>query len=149
MTQPNVYSQTDLKTSQRMRRVGRPDTSIERQVRYVLNRLGFRCRRKNNRIVGKPDIVLIGSKTAIFVNGCFWHGHESCRKGLRRPKNNAQYWAEKIARNKSRDLRVISELKSKGWRVVTIWECGILKADFEYSLKQALLDTQKSRNQVM
>jgi len=143
MAPQNLQLETDPKTSQRMKRVSRANTSIERRVRCVLNRLGFRCRLKNNHIVGKPDIILAGTKTAIFVNGCFWHGHESCRKGLRRPKNNAQYWAEKIERNKSRDLRVISELKSKGWRVVTIWECGILRPDFECNLKQSLASSQR------
>jgi DNA mismatch endonuclease (patch repair protein) len=100
---------------------------------------------KNDQIIGKPDIVLSGSKTAIFVNGCFWHGHDTCQKGLRRPTRNAKYWTEKIRRNKVRDALVITKLKEDGWQVVTIWECNLLEDDFEIKLNQSLSSGHQSR----
>ena len=126
-----------------MKQVGRSKTSIEREVKYVLNRLGFRCHLTNNHILGKPDIVIRRAKTAIFVNGCFWHGHEACQKGLKRPRKNAEYWEYKIERNKTRDQLVTSELQRSGWRVVTVWECSILKPNFQTRLDQSLSDTTK------
>lgn len=106
-----------------MRKVGTGNTEIEKRVRKVLHRLGYRFRLQVKEIYGKPDIVLPRHKTAIFVHGCFWHGHESCKKGRVRPKINKDFWNEKIKRNKERDKHVRENLTSIGWSVLTIWEC--------------------------
>jgi DNA mismatch endonuclease (patch repair protein) len=73
---------------------------------------------------GKPDIVLPGRKTVVFVHGCFWHGH-TCKRGARVPKANRDYWVAKIARNRARDRKHRTALKRAGWNVITVWECEI------------------------
>jgi DNA mismatch endonuclease (patch repair protein) len=80
----------------------------------------FRLHRKD--LPGKPDIVLPRDRTAVLVHGCFWHGHEDCPIA-RVPKTQTDFWTEKFAKNRARDLKVKSELESLGWRVVVIWEC--------------------------
>lgn len=80
--------------------------------------------RRNYKLFGKPDFVFPKKRLAIFVDGCFWHGHD-CRNT--KPADNADYWRSKIARNKKRDELVSSTLKEKGWRVIRIWECQIKK----------------------
>ena len=77
---------------------------------------------------GKPDVVLPRWGTAIFVHGCFWHGHD-CPRGARTPKANREYWVRKISRNVARDERVRNELSELGWRVLVIWECEIGKVE--------------------
>ena len=106
-----------------MRRVRSRDTTPELTVRAALRGLGYtgyRLQRKD--LPGKPDIAFIGRRKAIFVHGCFWHGH-SCKRGDRRPKQNADYWLAKISRNKARDSANLDALAERGWRVLTIWEC--------------------------
>jgi len=78
--------------------------------------------RRNYKLFGKPDFVFPKSRTAIFVDGCFWHGH-NCRNT--KPKDNKEYWANKIERNQKRDIEVSQTLSIKGWRVVRIWECEL------------------------
>ena len=106
-----------------MRRVKSRDTTPELAVRAALRGLGYtgyRLQRKD--LPGKPDIAFIGRRKAIFVHGCFWHDH-SCKRGDRRPKQNADYWLAKISRNKARDSANLDALAERGWRVLTIWEC--------------------------
>ncbi len=107
-----------------MRRVKGRDTTPERKVRALLTRLGARYRLNRKDLPGKPDIVLAGRRLAIFVHGCFWHGHD-CARGARMPKANAEYWRGKIGRNVARDVRVRDELEASGWRPVVIWECEL------------------------
>jgi DNA mismatch endonuclease (patch repair protein) len=105
-----------------MRAVKGRDTAPEILVRALLRTLapGYRlCRRD---LPGAPDIAYIGRKRAIFVHGCFWHGHD-CRRGARAPKTNAEYWRRKIAGNRERDEKVLATYAAMGWRVLTIWEC--------------------------
>jgi len=105
-----------------MRAVKGRDTAPELLVRGILRAFapGYRlCRRD---LPGAPDIAYIGRKTAIFVHGCFWHGHD-CKRGARSPKANAEYWTQKIARNRARDARHRAAYVDMGWRVLTIWEC--------------------------
>lgn len=116
-----------------MRRVKGRDTGPEIIVRRLIWRLGGRYRLNRADLPGKPDIALGRSKVAIFVDGCFWHGHD-CRRGARIPKHNREYWTRKIAANKVRDLTARAALEAAGWRVVRIWECalkdlGALEAD--------------------
>lgn len=100
------------------------DTKPELIVRKYLFSRGLRFRIQVSKLPGKPDIVLPKYKTVIFVNGCFWHGHEGC-KYFRLPKSNVEFWKEKIERNVARDVRNEAELKAQGWRVLRVWECDI------------------------
>ena len=105
-----------------MRAIRSRDTAPELAVRAVLHALapGYRLHRKD--LPGKPDIAFGRRRLAVFVNGCFWHGHD-CARGARTPKTNADYWRARIARNKQRDARSLAALAEMGWRCVTIWEC--------------------------
>jgi DNA mismatch endonuclease, patch repair protein len=98
------------------------DTKPELKVRRLLHRLGARFRLHRKDLPGAPDIVLPGRKLAIFVHGCFWHGHD-CPRGARVPKQNRPYWQAKIERNRARDEVAGAALAGQGWRVETIWEC--------------------------
>jgi DNA mismatch endonuclease (patch repair protein) len=110
-----------------MRRVKGRDTAPELKVRKALTALGARYRLHRADLPGKPDIVMPGRRLAIFVHGCFWHGHD-CARGARAPKTNREYWATKIARNRARDARSREALAALGWRVETIWECDLKDA---------------------
>lgn len=100
------------------------NTKPEMIVRKYLFSRGLRFRVQVRKLPGTPDIVLSKYKTAIFVNGCFWHGHKGC-KYLRLPKSNVEFWKEKIERNVARDARCETELKALGWHVIRVWECEI------------------------
>lgn len=107
-----------------MRAVKSRDTSPELAVRALLRSFapGYRLHRKD--VPGTPDIAYPGRKRAIFVHGCFWHGHD-CQRGARMPKANAEYWRAKIARNLERDEAHRKRLADLGWRALTIWECEL------------------------
>ncbi len=107
-----------------MRRVKGRGTSPEIQVRRLVWALGGRYRLNRADLPGKPDIVLAGRRLAIFVHGCFWHGHD-CARGARTPKANRAYWTAKIARNRARDIAARSALEAAGWRVECVWECAL------------------------
>lgn len=100
------------------------DTKPEIVVRKYLFAKGFRFRVNNRRLPGSPDIVLRKYKAVIFVDGCFWHGHEGCRLS-RLPQTNTDYWRQKINMNMARDMRVDVELRLLGWRVIRVWECEL------------------------
>lgn len=100
------------------------NTKPELIVRKYLFSRGVRFRLYVKSLPGKPDIVLPKYKTVIFVNGCFWHGHEGCRY-YRLPKTNVEFWQEKISRNIERDLRTEAELAALGLHVIRVWECEI------------------------
>ncbi len=93
-------------------------------VRRLLHGLGYRYRLHRKDLPGKPDIVLPGRRVAIFVHGCFWHGHD-CPKGTKRPVANATWWEAKLVGNKARDDAAVIALEAAGWHVLTVWECGI------------------------
>lgn len=100
------------------------DTKPEMIVRKYLFSRGLRYRVNNRNLPGSPDIVLKKYKTVIFIDGCFWHGHEGC-KYFRLPKSNVDFWRHKIAMNYARDYAANIDLKLAGWRVIRIWECDI------------------------
>ena len=100
------------------------DTKPEMVVRRWLWGHGYRYRLNHPRLPGKPDIVMRKYRTCIFVNGCFWHGHEGC-KYYTIPKTNTEFWVAKIRRNQERDLKVQHELAAMGWHCITIWECEL------------------------
>jgi DNA mismatch endonuclease (patch repair protein) len=105
-----------------MRTIKGRDTKPEMKVRRILRGFapGYRLHRRD--IPGRPDIAYVGRKIAIFVNGCFWHGHD-CTRGRRQPKANADFWRAKIARNRARDADALARLAAMGWRADVIWEC--------------------------
>lgn len=127
----DVYDQA--KRSAVMARVKSKDTAPEKALRRILTGLGVRYRLHRKDLPGNPDLVMPGRKLAIFVHGCFWHGHD-CARGSRKPKANAAYWTAKIDRNRARDEAGLAALTAAGWRVVTIWECGMKAAGFAQRL---------------
>lgn len=98
------------------------DTKPELLVRRFLHRAGLRFR-LHAKLPGKPDLVFPKHHTAVFVHGCFWHGH-SCR-AFRLPKTNTSFWKKKIESNQERDKNAIDNLKLSGWRSIVIWECEL------------------------
>ena len=132
----DVYSPE--KRSAVMRRVKGRNTTPEMAVRRMLWRLGVRYRLHRKDLPGHPDIVMPGRKLAVFVHGCFWHGHD-CARGARVPKQNRAYWEAKVGRNRARDAASLARLESLGWRVLTVWECELKDpAGLEARLKAAL-----------
>ena len=110
-----------------MRRVRSKDTRPELALRRLFTGMGLRYRLHRRDLPGSPDVAFIGRRTAVFVHGCFWHGHD-CRRGARAPKQNAAYWASKIARNRARDAEVGARLQAVGWRALVVWECELRDA---------------------
>ncbi len=110
------------KRSAVMRRVKSKDTRPEKTVRRLLTALGVRYRLHRKDLPGSPDIAMPGRKLALFIHGCFWHGHD-CARGSRVPKQNRDYWTAKVGRNRARDIVSRDKLEALGWRVETIWEC--------------------------
>jgi DNA mismatch endonuclease (patch repair protein) len=111
-----------------MRRVKGRDTRPELVVRRLIWSLGGRYRLHRADLPGKPDIVMAGRRLAVFVHGCFWHGHD-CARGARVPKANRDYWIAKVARNRARDAAARAALEAAGWRVEVVWECGLKDAE--------------------
>lgn len=111
-----------------MRKVKSKDTAPELALRRLLTRMGLRYQLHRQDLPGSPDIVFMGRKAAVFVHGCFWHGHD-CRRGARAPKANGAYWSEKIARNRARDAKVQDALAAMGWRALVVWECELKDPD--------------------
>ena len=111
------------------------DTKPEMIVRKYLFSRGLRYRVNNCKLPGSPDIVLKKYKTVVFIDGCFWHGHEGC-KYYRLPKTNVDFWRHKIAMNMARDYANNVDLRIAGWRVIRVWECAVkTKALREESLE--------------
>lgn len=109
-----------------MQQIKGKNTKPELLLRKILFASGFRYRINVTNLPGKPDMVLKKYKTAIFVNGCFWHGHEHCRFFVI-PKTRTDFWINKIEGNKLRDSKNITLLKEMGWSVITVWECELRK----------------------
>lgn len=100
------------------------NTKPEILVRKLLHELGYRFRIQRKDLPGKPDIVLPKYKTAIFINGCFWHRHAGC-KYASNPSTNSEFWEKKFAANVKRDARNYAALREQGWNVLIIWECEV------------------------
>ena len=118
-----------------MSRIHGQATKPELLVRKWLWNHGYRYRLNVKSVPGKPDIVLRRYRTAIFVNGCFWHGHEGCPKYVV-PKSNTEFWVAKVRRNKERDLRNYNDLLNAGWQVIVVWECQLKKSAFEQTMRR-------------
>lgn len=114
--------------SENMRRIKSKDMKPELVIRRLVHRLGYRYRLHRKDLPGKPDLVFGPKRKVIFVNGCFWHGHEleGCLDS-RRPKSNTGYWGPKLERNKVRDATNVALLEAAGWKVLTVWECQTKK----------------------
>ena len=132
-----------------MSRIRYKNTKPEKIVRQWLWSHGYRYRLNVKSVPGKPDIVLRKYRTAIFVNGCFWHGHEGCSLYIV-PKSNTEFWTSKIERNKERDKKEYEVLHEAGWRVIVVWECQLKKSiiestmhDVEHMLNRSLLELYK------
>ena len=110
------------------------DTKPELLVRRFLFSRGFRYRLNHPRLPGRPDIVLRKYRTVIFVNGCFWHGHEGCKHYVV-PKSNTEFWTAKIERNRARDIDEQHKLAAMGWHCITVWECQLKPAIRTNTLK--------------
>ena len=124
---------TPEQRSYNMSRIRGKNTKPEEQVRKYLFAQGFRYRKNDARFPGKPDIVLPKYKTAIFVNGCFWHAHAGCKYFVW-PKSNEEFWRQKITGNILRDSEKHSQLKSMGWKVIVVWECELKRGHAEERL---------------
>ena len=120
------------KRSAIMAQVRTRNTGPELVARKMLHRLGYRYRLHRKDLPGSPDIVFPRTKLAIFVNGCFWHGH-ACRYG-RLPKSKLQYWRPKIEANRTRDVSKQRQLRQRGWSFLVVWQCELRKP--EAALKQ-------------
>ncbi len=107
-----------------MRAVKSRDTTPELKVRALLRRFAPHYRLQRKELPGNPDIAYISKRKAIFVHGCFWHGHD-CARGARAPKANADYWRGKIDRNRTRDAANLEKLSARGWRALVVWECEL------------------------
>lgn len=123
--------------SYNMSRIKGKNTKPEETVRKYLFSKGFRYRKNDKRLPGTPDIVLPKYKTVIFVNGCFWHGHEGCKYFVI-PQTNTEFWVNKININKQRDEKKEFELSENGWKTITIWECQLKKEIKEITLNDLI-----------
>ena len=121
---------TKEQRSKNMSHIRSKDTSIELKVRKYLFSLGYRYRVNYKKLPGKPDIVFTKKKIAIFIHGCYWHGHNCNSRYAHISKSNTNYWNTKIQRNQERDKRNIEQLEKDGWKVIVLWECEI-KDNFE------------------
>lgn len=123
-----------------MSKIGGKGSVIEMRVRRLLFSLGYRYRLHVAKLPGKPDIVFPGRRKAIFVHGCFWHGHDGCNRA-KIPAQNEDFWRKKIAGNVARDQEVLKKLNEIGWRVLVIWGCEV-RCDTS-ALKLKLIDFLK------
>jgi DNA mismatch endonuclease, patch repair protein len=126
-SKPNTLT-VDPVRSRTMRAVKSRDTTPEMIVRRLVHAMGYRYRLHRKDLPGKPDLAFGPRRKVIFVNGCFWHGHD-CKRGARTPKTNTEYWVAKINRNRARDAASTAALKQQGWQVLTVWECAVKDQD--------------------
>ncbi len=133
---------TPEKRSWNMSHIRGKDTAIEVRVRKYLFGLGYRYRKNDKRLPGKPDIVLPKYRTVIFIHGCFWHRHSDC-KDATTPKTRTDFWTEKFSRNVENDRRHKEQLEADGWKVITLWECEINKK-FEETMNRVLCELTRS-----
>lgn len=112
------------KRSQIMSRVRGMNTKPELRVRSYLHKAGLRYVLHDKRLPGRPDLSFPTRKVAVFVHGCFWHGHEGCKRATV-PSTRADFWRAKLRANKERDMRNLEALEGLGWKVLIVWQCSI------------------------
>lgn len=129
-----------------MRAIKGRDTAPERAIRTIVHNMGYRFRLCRVDLPGKPDLILPRLRAAIFVHGCFWHGH-SCKRGSLVPRTNTAFWKTKIGGNRARDKKQVRALRYRGWRVMTIWQCQIKNEKrLVARLQRFLCDKSRRRN---
>lgn len=128
---------TSAQRSYNMSRIKGKDTKPEMMVRSFLHTNGFRYKLHDKTLPGKPDIVLPKYKTVIFVNGCFWHGHNNCKYATI-PKTRTDWWLQKINGNKANDTKHTQALRKLQWRVISLWECQLKPAKRDRTLERLL-----------
>lgn len=133
------------KRSEIMSQVRANGTQPELLVRALLKSLGFRPSRYDSGLPGKPDIVFRNRKKAIFVHGCFWHGHKECKRS-KMPTSNKRFWYNKITGNIRRDQRVQRALRRSGWSVMVIWQCQLKDSGRVTARLRRFLDTELDFN---
>lgn len=111
-----------------MSHIGSKGTKPELSVRKLVHSMGYRFRLHLKQLPGCPDLVFTKRKKIIFVNGCFWHGHDDCKKA-KTPKSNVDFWTKKIEINKSRDELNYAKLRSLGWELLIIWQCQLVEKE--------------------
>lgn len=129
-----------------MSRIKAKDTKPELSVRKFLFANGFRYKLHAKYLPGKPDIVLTKYKTVLFINGCFWHGHEDCRY-FSLPKTRTEWWLKKISANKNRDIINSKKIKEAGWHVINIFECNLKSEKAELTLRSLVQEILTIYNQ--
>jgi DNA mismatch endonuclease (patch repair protein) len=137
-------NRTKEQRSYNMSRIRSKHTKPEIIVRKFLYSKGIRYRIHYSKLPGKPDIAIPRAKTAIFVNGCFWHGHKGC-KNAKVPSTNRDFWVNKITVNLERDSRIKRQLNDKGWRVLVVWECQLQSAEVQRTFSGLLESLLKSQ----
>ncbi|OPC03918.1 very short patch repair endonuclease [Elizabethkingia ursingii] len=120
-----------------MSRIKGKDTKPELLVRKFLFSQGFRYRLHDKKLPGKPDVILPRYKTIIFVNGCFWHGHEGCKYFVV-PKTRTEWWLNKINTTVANDKKIVESLRNDGWKTIVIWECELKKEKSENTLSELI-----------
>jgi DNA mismatch endonuclease (patch repair protein) len=120
-------TRTKEQRSRIMKSVSSCDTGPELTVRRLLHRLGYRYRLHRRDLPGRPDIVFPGRRKAIFIHGCFWHGHD-CSKG-KLPKSRTEYWTAKIRANRDRDASAVARLEDACWQTLSVWQCELKSLD--------------------
>jgi len=124
------------------------DTKPEMLVRRAAHAMGYRYRLHRRDLPGRPDLVFTGLRLAIFVHGCFWHGHEGCTKATI-PKSNSAFWADKLAHNRQRDRLVRQAIEVAGWKVEILWECKLRSpAAVEQRLREILPSRERNGGEV-
>jgi len=121
-----LKNKVNKQRSATMRAVKAQDSKIEVLIRKKLFSLGYRFRKNDKKLFGKPDISMKRRKTVIFIDSCFWHG---CKDHLRMPKSNKNYWVHKIKRNVLRDKEVTKFYRKIGWQIIRVWEHDLIKID--------------------
>ena len=125
-----------------MSRIKNKDTTPEIAVRSIVHRMGYRFRKNNPKLPGKPDIVLKKHKKIIFIHGCFWHGHKDCKRSSR-PTTNVDFWNNKINANIMRDQKNQNILQEQGWSVLVIWQCELRDTDILIEKIKRFLESKK------
>ena len=124
---------------------GKGNRSTEQRLVRLLRADHLSGWRRHLPLPGTPDFAWPKAKVAVFVDGCFWHGHNTCKRNIT-PKQNAKFWQEKIERNRRRDRRQARELRAKGWKVLRIWECDLKKRPEQCvrRIRRAVAERQES-----
>ncbi|AXJ00131.1 T/G mismatch-specific endonuclease [Cyclonatronum proteinivorum] len=122
-----------------MSRIRSKDTKPEMRLRSGLHRRGLRYRLHSKKLPGKPDLSFRKYRTAVFVNGCFWHGHQGCPKFVM-PKTRTEWWENKISRTRERDAAAYAKLRASGWKVIVVWECELRGDEGELALNRVFAE---------